>query len=196
MRGSVLENWATEVYVDHVADGDLTDGLAAAILEREKHDNARSLGIVHGRKSAADLLRWGTPHTDALTARISAMIETVAAEPARRAESLEAHAWAVVYRPGGSHELHSHHDCAWSGVFYVQASAEPEHGGAIELFDSRQAMLARHAQTEDPVLRIQPRPGLLIAFPSWVQHRVTPVSGGELRICVAFNVSFQQGARP
>jgi Putative 2OG-Fe(II) oxygenase len=61
--------------------------------------------------------------------------------------------------------------------------------GLIELVDPR-PVAAAAGQSRSPLLPIAPEPGLLLAFPSWVQHWVTPYEGDDRRICVAFNVGF------
>jgi len=193
--GSVLDVWPTTFYRRQLDDVDeLNVQLQQDILEREETDKSRSLGVVGGRKSSPDLLRWETPQTNRLAGFIAEAIDalstSLSGQAAATPSDFAAQAWAVVYRPGGYHTLHAHHDSAWSGVYYVAASADETSGGAIDLFDPRSAMLARHDDHGPTSLRIQPAPGLLIAFPSWLLHRVAPVSGSELRICIAFNVSF------
>ncbi len=189
MSAPVIHMWPTTIYQKQIDDPNTVDALHHAILEHEHGDTSRSLGVVNARKSSPDLLRWQLPAATRLAGYISDAVDAVAENPAALSAPRSAHAWAVVYRPGGSHELHAHHDSAWSGVFYIATSPEPARGGAIELFDPRTTLLARTAGPA-PVTRIQPRPGLMILFPSWLLHRVTPVHGVDLRICVAFNVAF------
>jgi len=58
-----------------------------------------------------------------------------------RGENVEmiAEAWAVVYRDWGYHMLHSHHDSAWSGVYYVHTGQMAPDAGLIEFLDPRPA---------------------------------------------------------
>jgi len=190
--GTVVSNWHTDLYQRRIDAPDFNDRLRDTILEREGRDKSLSLGVVGGRKSSPDLLRWGTDETNEMARYIGEAVDAIAPAEVHASDRLTAHAWAVVYQTGGSHELHAHHDSAWSGVYYLSATPDPAYGGAIELFDPRTAMLARHAATEPAVVSIQPKPGLLICFPSWLLHRVTPVIGDQLRICIAFNIGFER----
>lgn len=199
--GSVLDIWPTAIYQRNL-DGvdDLNARLRQEILEREARDKSRSLGVVGGRKSSPDLLRWQTLETQQFAGFIAEAIDELSTSIAEHAAAVgeqiappadfTAQAWAVVYQPGGYHTIHAHHDSAWSGVYYVTADPDERSGGAIEFYDPRSTMLARHAEREPTVLRIQPAPGLIIAFPSWLLHSVAPVAGHGQRICIAFNISF------
>lgn len=194
MNGSVLAMWPTVIYQRDLDDtAALNTALQDEILRREENDASKSFGVVGGRKSSPDLLTWNTPHTLRLGKHIAAACVTLLDLPADRpTPRMRAHAWAVVYRAGGSHELHGHHDAAVSGVYYVAASDDPADGGAIEIYDPRSTLQAREPQTPPGSVHIRPRPGLLIAFPAWALHRVLPVTSSSLRICVAFNVAFGQ----
>ena len=194
MSGNLVTMWPTTIYQHDLADiHQFNTALQDQILDREATDASKSFGVVGGRKSSPDLLTWQTADTQRLTEHIidacTTMLGLTDNEPL---PPMSAHAWAVVYRPGGSHELHGHHDAAFSGVYYVAASSDPAGGGAIEIYDPRMALHARHPHRPPQALRIQPRPGLLIAFPAWALHRVLPVTSTELRICIAFNVAFKK----
>ena len=53
------------------------------------------------------------------------------------------------------------------------------------------AAIAR--QASPGVVRIQPLPGRMVAFPGWLPHSVqATLSGGGLRICVAWNVAYDK----
>ncbi|MFJ2087536.1 TIGR02466 family protein [Micromonospora chokoriensis] len=200
--GTVLDLWPTVILTRQVADAaGINADLQRDILAREAGDRSRSLGVVGGRKSGPDLLRWGTQATNRISALVGEVVEEVTAataghssalgDPVPTPESFTAHAWAVVYRQGGYHTLHAHHDSAWSGVYYVAADPSPAGGGAIHLYDPRSALLARQGDLPNTAIaRIQPEPGTLLAFPSWLLHSVTPVARPDLRISVAFNISF------
>lgn len=191
MSGGVLPMWPTTIYQQTLpGHASMNEKLRAAILVHEAADQSRSLGVVKARKSSPDLLRWNTLETAWLTEAISDAIDAVSDQTAHASPPRTAHAWAVVYQPGGSHEIHGHHDSAWSGVYYVNADPDPAAGGTIDLFDPRATMLARHAGAGSASVRIHPYPGLMLVFPSWLLHSVAPVTGDQLRICIAFNVKF------
>lgn len=82
----------------------------------------------------------------------------------------------------GDHERAHIHEAGWlSGIYYVEM---PERGGAL--------LLGGHCSVPDPgrtLRRLEPRPGLLVLFPSYLCHRTEPFAGCGRRISIAFDVS-------
>ena len=105
--------------------------------------------------------------------------------------------WANVLRSGGYNSVHNHPNSMWSGVYYV-ARGEPEpapnENGKLELLDPRSGinMLYLDKNVLDGRYVIEPVPGLMIVFPSWLKHMVHPYFGKGERISVAFNVSVEE----
>ncbi len=110
-------------------------------------------------------------------------------------------AWANVNRSGHFNGMHYHVGGFWSGVYYValeQSSAENPQAGAIG-FRSPSASGIIASNTRAPrslqqafrqELCLQPEPGLMLIFPSWLEHWVNPYVGETPRISVAFDVRF------
>ncbi len=107
-------------------------------------------------------------------------------------------AWANINMRGDYHNLHNHPHSWLSGTYYV---AVPGQGGAthrsdlnpnaISFFDPRgQAnMNAISGDGQfDPEHRIDPRPGQLLLWPSFLHHLVHPNLSDEVRISVSFNI--------
>ncbi|WP_219505288.1 TIGR02466 family protein [Nonomuraea ceibae] len=206
----VLTTWETPIYQAGLADPDAADGgvlaremigtLRDLILEAEGHDSgAHTFGVIGAQKSSMDILKWSHPAVAWLRSQIrdavSAMTHDVLAERAPEVENkypVIAEAWAVVYRSGGSHRLHTHHDSIYSGTIYIECGGVSATSGNLQLFDPRPAAIARGVTPG--VLSLQPRPGLLVAFPSWLPHSVqaTQHTDSGLRICIAFNASYSQ----
>ncbi|GAA2770084.1 TIGR02466 family protein [Nonomuraea dietziae] len=205
----MLTTWQTPIYQAGLADPDAPDGGALArkmigqlrdlILDAEGRDNAaHTFGVIGAQKSSMDILKWDHPAVEWLRSQIreaaSAMTRDTLAEHTATVEAeygLIAEAWAVVYRSGGSHRLHTHHDSIYSGTIYIECGGVSSSSGNLQLFDPRPAAIARGVTPG--VLSIQPRPGLLVCFPSWLPHSVqaTQHTSG-LRICIAFNASYEQ----
>jgi uncharacterized protein (TIGR02466 family) len=100
--------------------------------------------------------------------------------------AFEGGSWANVSRDGDYNKPHNHPGTIWSGVFYVslgERDPEPSDNGAIEFMDPR------GANVHGSKLRIQPKPGELLLFPSWLHHYVNPFKGKGERISIAFNTS-------
>jgi hypothetical protein len=94
-------------------------------------------------------------------------------------ESLKLSGWGVILKTGGKQEKHIHPRSLISGVLYLKIPKD----------------LNRNAENKDgnlffPIgdqLYINPKPGLLILFPSYLPHETIPFYSSEERICIAFN---------
>ena len=100
--------------------------------------------------------------------------------------------WINVNHKGGSNILHSHPNSHWSGVLYVQQPTEVEgFSGMIEFVNPNQEgrELAKLLPKSgfDNMIRIRPKTGQIVIFPSYVLHSVYPNSSNQDRITIAFN---------
>jgi uncharacterized protein (TIGR02466 family) len=101
--------------------------------------------------------------------------------------------WVNLLRPGGAHSGHIHPHGAISGTFYV---AVPPGSGTLRLEDPRlPLMMAAPPRTADApedsrsFVYVEPRPGLVLLWESWLRHEVTPSAARGERISVSFNYS-------
>jgi uncharacterized protein (TIGR02466 family) len=99
--------------------------------------------------------------------------------------------WANLLRSGGHHSGHIHPHSIISGTFYVEV---PRGSGAIRFEDPRQPLMmaapprAKDAPEElQPFVSIEPRPGLLLMWESWLRHEVLPGTGRGERLSLSFN---------
>ncbi|MFJ2087543.1 TIGR02466 family protein [Micromonospora chokoriensis] len=196
--GEAHTMWHTPVLARRVPVPDgYNPQLRELILDRQRRQEGTTAGVVDADKTQSDLLRWDDPLTDTLKTWIAEAVTTLnghvrAGQDASGADvDMVAEAWAVVYREWGYHNLHSHHDSAWSGVYYVHTGQIVDGSGQIEFLDPRPAACAREPW-RPPLHSLAPEPGLLLAFPSWLQHWVTPYEGDSNRVCVAFNAGFKR----
>jgi hypothetical protein len=125
-KESLLATWATPIYQRYhgEAAAPINRDLLKFIFEREVRDKSLSLGVFNARKSSQDLLQSNVRAVAKLRAwvldAIIAMNEAVIGPDSRALDDdIIAEAWAVVYRDDGYHKIHTHHDAAWSGVYYV-----------------------------------------------------------------------------
>jgi len=110
---------------------------------------------------------------------------------------LKLSAWAMVYSNGGYATVHTHPNCHFSSVYYVDSGPQVDEvtatgaeikAGDIEFLDTRNAgALKVPGLNLQPAARITPKNGRLICFPSWLPHFVHPVRGNDLRVSVACN---------
>ena len=199
-RSRPLMAWGTPVFQ---ADFDGADRwnprLRQLILDAEPTDpDAALFGGINAVKSSQALLTWDDPAIAWIKARIgdavTALTHAELGDAAREVTSgIQAEAWAVVYRSGGSLRPHTHHDSVWSGVYYVAAgdTSGGTDAGYLQILDPRPAAVAVQA-TSGPE-RIRPVPGRMVAFPGWLPHSVQATADGDAqRICIAWNVAYDK----
>ena len=99
--------------------------------------------------------------------------------------------WVNLLKPGGHHAAHIHPNSILSGTLYIEAPAK---SGAIRFEDPRLPMMMaapmRRADAPEPqrqFVTINPRPGLLLMWESWLRHEVVPGSAKTERLSVSFN---------
>jgi hypothetical protein len=99
--------------------------------------------------------------------------------------------WALLFRGAGHQLLHHHPGCWLTGVYYVSARRDVPEDGAPRPGLIRIGALPAWAEVEPPwpVLEIEPVPGTLLLFPSFVPHETVPPGDGAERISVAFDVA-------
>jgi uncharacterized protein (TIGR02466 family) len=100
-------------------------------------------------------------------------------------------AWVNVNRSGAFNKVHVHPASTWSGTYYVDAGdpVDPDGGAPIHLFDpctGRSTTFLPSVMSAS--IYINPKPGLMMLFPSYVPHMVFPHSGNGTRISIAFNL--------
>ena len=99
--------------------------------------------------------------------------------------------WVNLLKSSGHHSGHIHPHSILSGTLYVEV---PAGSGAIRFEDPRlPLMMAAPARRPDaaeelrPFVTIQPTPGLLLMWESWLRHEVLAGKGAGERLNVSFN---------
>jgi len=101
------------------------------------------------------------------------------------------HYWVNYNKPGDSNYRHHHTDNAvfLSGVYYLKV---PEDSGRIIFYDPRVRSLGAMSDNKyyvyEPEVSVQAQPGMVVYFPSWLEHGVEPNESNEDRISIAFNL--------
>jgi tetratricopeptide (TPR) repeat protein len=105
----------------------------------------------------------------------------------QRPDDVQLVSWAVVYGAKGWQTSHIHPDGWLSGTYYVAAPEAPAgtREGALVL-----GAIKAQAGITPPwgTRHVEPKPGRLVLFPSWLPHATEATHADELRICVAFDV--------
>jgi uncharacterized protein (TIGR02466 family) len=92
--------------------------------------------------------------------------------------------WVNLLKAGGHHSGHIHPHSVISGTFYVEV---PEGSGAIRFEDPRLPLMMASPPRADAFVTVEPRPGLLLMWESWLRHEVMPGAGKGDRLSVSFN---------
>ena len=99
--------------------------------------------------------------------------------------------WVNLLRSSGQHSGHIHPHSLISGTLYVEV---PAGSGAIRFEDPRlPLMMAAPPRRKDgpeelqPFATIEPQPGLLLLWESWLRHEVLPGRGPGERLSISFN---------
>ena len=100
--------------------------------------------------------------------------------------------WTIINKKGASNDIHTHPNNFLSGAYYVKA---PANCGNIVFHDPRPVPRFRYAITNKPNLfnsseySITPQDGLLVLFPSYLEHSVWANESDEERIVISFNIN-------
>lgn len=99
--------------------------------------------------------------------------------------------WVNILKPGGGHTNHIHPHSIISGTLYVSV---PKGAGALKIEDPRlsRMMAAPTRRTdapeeEQPFLYMQPKPGTIFLWESWLRHEVVASQAKQDRISISFN---------
>jgi len=110
--------------------------------------------------------------------------------------------WFQASNRGAFHDVHTHGNCSWSGVYCVQVDdeaercAHPTYGaanGLTRFYGPPFAALGGahvdlgNAYLQPPHVDVAPQPGQLVLFPSWLAHQALPYAGTRDRLIVSFN---------
>ena len=182
--------FATQLYEANLADEAVLSELAHSIRTLAKDDGAgRRWSKEHcyaGYTSYASLN--DLPKRDPAFADLAKLLTRHAAAFARelgwhRKPKLDS-LWVNLLTSGGQHSGHIHPHSILSGTFYVEA---PAGSGAIRFEDPRLPLMMAAPPRADTFLTVEPRPGLLLLWESWLRHEVLAGTGKSERLSISFN---------
>ncbi len=191
--------FVTRLYQAEIADPALLDELGHSIRTLSMDDRA-GVGWSRdndypGYTSYASL--DDVPRRDPVIGDLAKLIAKHAAAFAKdqawerkpRLDSL----WVNLLKGSGHHSAHIHPHSIVSGTFYVEA---PPGSGAIRFEDPRLAMMMAAPQrlpdAPEPIrsfVTIEPAPGMLLLWESFVRHEVLPGKAKAARLSISFNFS-------
>ena len=195
---AVRNLFVTRLYEADIADAAMLDELAHSIRSLADDDEAgQRWSAEHcyaGYTSYASLN--DLPRRDPVISDLARLLTKHAATFANdcafdlaRKPKLDS-LWVNLLRGSGHHSGHIHPHSIISGTFYVEV---PKRSGAIRFEDPRLPLMmaapTRRPLAEDlqPFVTIEPRPGLLLLWESWLRHEVLPGTGRGERLSISFN---------
>jgi len=103
--------------------------------------------------------------------------------------------WVNVLKPGAAHSGHIHPHSVISGTVYVEV---PPGAGALKLEDPRLPLMmaapprrADCAETGKSFVYLQPQPGTVLMWESWLRHEVAANAGKGERVSLSFNYGWR-----
>jgi uncharacterized protein (TIGR02466 family) len=114
--------------------------------------------------------------------------------------------WFQIQNGATFHDVHTHGNCSWSGVYYVQIdpaeqrAQHPDFGvlnGATRFYSPMFPLLGGahidmgNAFLQQATLDVSPQEGELVLFPSFLPHKAMPYVGEKDRIIVSFNAQIR-----
>jgi len=103
--------------------------------------------------------------------------------------------WVNVLKPGAGHSGHIHPHSVISGTVYVRT---PPGASALKIEDPRLPLMMaappRRADAEEaqrPFVYLQPEPGTVLMWESWLRHEVPANAARSERISVSFNYGWR-----
>ena len=189
--------FATRLYQDSLGDETLLGDLAQSIRSFAAEDSAgrrwsREKGY-RGYTSYASLndLPRRDPAFDDLRKLLLRHAATFARDLAWEVKPKLDSLWVNLLKPGGHHAGHIHPHSILSGTLYIEA---PGGSGAIRFEDPRlPQMMAAPVRTDGapedlkPFVAVEPEPGLLLMWESWLRHEVLPGTAKADRLSISFN---------
>lgn len=199
----LIQLFSTGILVADIPDIDNTI-LAQAVRELRTTEG-RSHGLISGDglssyKATQGLHKLPTfqPLIEALRSRIIGFARELGADMGRT-DLVVTECWFNIQQPGSQLIQHRHRNSILSGAYYVEA---PANCGRI-VFETP---LVAHRMSDFPhyaretafsmtQYAVDPSPGRLVLFPSWLGHRTEINQANAERIVVSFNVVAQRSSK-
>ncbi|RUM58018.1 MAG: hypothetical protein DSY85_00250 [Marinomonas sp.] len=209
-----IDAWTTPLFVTELSDHEfLKDALLAHIYQRQQEqenevDSEVAVQAKHNlSESRLDFLEDEVPEVMELRRMVEELIAEVAFEVNQQhwPEDCEAYAhviesWYHITKNGGYHDAHSHPNCSWCGIYYLDpGEANLEGRNGINRFYDPRVNAEHYADPGTAYLGGQgfwdfaPKEGQVVIFPSYLKHSALPYFGQKDRVVVAFNCVIELG---
>ncbi len=211
---TLQRHWPVPLAVHRFADAPEVNPVLARVFSAMRATDAAAPGGSF-YASADDLLRRvDLPEFHALLKFVAASLQATAQQanagvwPAgRHGLALELMGvWFQIQNGATFHDIHTHGNCSWSGVYYVQIDAleqrrqHPDFGernGVTRFYSPMFPLLGGahidmgNAWLQQATLDLTPQEGELVLFPALLAHKAMPYAGERDRIVVSFNAQIR-----
>ena len=105
--------------------------------------------------------------------------------------------WSIINEEGAFNQKHHHSNSDISAAYYVSAHDDC---GDIVFYDPRPARVYKNPIAKSPNLlnatinSVKPESGLLVLFPSYLEHSVNPNLSNKKRVVISFNLSLEKNS--
>ena len=198
--------FSTPFVIDRLQSPAGIQALKDLILQERARDNVGvQISNIGGWHSNTSMIDWGGEAARALAYKAMTMADACtidAGSPQKSRYGWVPEMWANVSGSGNANFHHTHPGSFWSAVAYIddgyEGSSDVSLGGELQLLDPRMPMVRMtapdlrfrdengHPQNNEPMIR--PSTGLIVMFPSWLQHSVRAFYGRGTRISIAINL--------
>lgn len=214
ITGALQQHWPVPLAVHRFERATEVNPVLARVFKALRAtDTQAPVGSFYA--SADDLLRRvDLPEFGALLQFIAASLQTTAQQAnagvwpeGRHGLQLElTGVWFQIQNGAAFHDIHTHGNCSWSGVYYVQIdptalrAAHPQWGelnGATRFYSPMFPLLGGahidmgNAWLQQATLDVAPQEGELVLFPAFLPHKAMPYVGERDRIIVSFNAQIR-----
>ncbi len=198
--------FATPFVIDKLQSAEGIDGLRKLVEAEHKRDTKGvQISNIGGWHSNTEMAEWGGEVARALAFKAMTMADALTVDsksPQKSRYGWLPEMWANVSVKGDANQYHAHPGSYWSAVAYIDdgynGSSDAKLGGELQLQDPRMPMIRMTApdlRLKDPSGKVQqneimirPRTGMIVMFPSWLNHAVRGFYGEGTRVSVAINL--------
>jgi len=202
-----------ELFVTRLYEASLAEAKDFAALNRDLEDacqmlaredlagrawcRAQGYGGYTSYASLGDLPQRATAFADLkrrLDRHVSAFAADLAFDLGPRGRLKLDSFWVSLLKPGAAHSGHIHPHSVISGTYYVAA---PPGSGGLRLEDPRLPLMmaapprrSDAPQADRGFVTLEPEPGRLFLWESWLRHEVLTNAAKSVRISVSFNYAW------
>lgn len=196
--------FATPIFAfDDAANAELDRELAGRLIAESQGTPGIVRGSSGGWHSVPDLTQRLEACYQDLMHRVIARVQLAFMELARDEDAMvdlhyrfAVQAWATVMRHGDHTLVHDHTEAHFAVVYYPDAGDAdlemfPDSGRLCFVDPRRGTSVIPGVELFPSQYAIEPRTGMLVVFPGYLQHFVQPYHGGRPRVSISCNVRLE-----